>query len=115
MNENGDLGCEVVTSGTDAAIAISDLAQNLDELDRLEVIVEDKLAAGNSAVDVARRSGKKKVGMSRHEISPMRGRDNPILPILPHKSTNVNVAPSVADGQAPRWLTFGEQTMLNPR
>ena len=69
------------TSGENRpAIEISDLAQNLDELDRLRVIVEDKLAAGNTAADVVRRSGKKKAGMSdgyHVHISTLVGRESP--------------------------------------
>ena len=40
-------------------IEISDLPKNLDESDSLDVVVKDELAAGNTAVDVVRRSAEK--------------------------------------------------------
>jgi len=41
--------------------------------DFLRFVGEDELIAGNAAVHVIHRSGKEQEGMSRHEISPMRG------------------------------------------
>jgi len=63
--------------------------KGLDELDRLEVIVKDELTSCDAAVHVIDRSRKEKAGMSRHEIAPMRGRDNPILLSSSYKSTSV--------------------------
>ena len=72
-------------------IEISNLAKGLDELHRLEVIVKDELTSRDAAVHVIDRPRKEKAGMSRHEIAPMRGRDNPILLGPPFKSTSVEV------------------------
>ena len=71
--------CKCINTAPFPAIEIPDLTQSLDELDGLEFVVEDKLTATDAAVHVIDRSRKKKAGVSWHEISPMRGRDNPIL------------------------------------
>ena len=73
------------------AVEIPDFAEDFDELDGLEIVVKDKFTAGDAAVDVIDRSRKKQAGASRHEISPMRGRDNPILLMRWQKSTSVEV------------------------
>ena len=69
------------------AIDFLDLTQCLDELDRLEIIIEYELTARNTAIDVIGGSGEKQTGFSRHGMSPMRGRDNFILPSSSHNST----------------------------
>jgi hypothetical protein len=53
--------------------------------------IKDIFTAGDAAVDVIDRSRKKQAGASRHEKSPMRGRDNPILLRRWQKSTSVEV------------------------
>ncbi len=73
-------------------VEVPNVAQRLYELDRLVLIVENKLTAGNAAVNMVRSSGKEKARMSRHEIAPMRGRDKPILLTLPHNATMRNVS-----------------------
>ncbi len=77
--------------GTHAAVDIPDFAEDFDKLDGLEIVVKDIFTAGDAAVDVIDRSRKKQAGASRHEISPMRGRDNPILLSPSQKSTSVEV------------------------
>ena len=62
-------------------------AKDFDEFDGLFVTVKHELAVGNTAVDMIRRKGNKKEGMSRHRIPPMRERDAPILPTRRHNAT----------------------------
>ena len=82
------------------AVEITDLAEGLDKLDGLVVLVEHELAARNTAVDVIDRTGNKQAGSSWHEIPLMRGRDTTILLIhpQPNKCGSVYVAP-ILDSQ----------------
>jgi hypothetical protein len=61
------------------AVQVADFAKRLDELDRLMVVVEDELAASDAAIHVVGGSWDKQARVSRHEIAPMRGRDDLIL------------------------------------
>ena len=72
-------------------IEVSHRAKCVDELERLAFVVKDKLPTGDAAVHVIDRPWDEKTGMSRHEISPTRGRDDPILLSPSHKSTSVEV------------------------
>jgi hypothetical protein len=60
-------------------IEIANPANGLDELVRLQAVVKDELAARDATIDVICGSGNEKARMSRHENSPMRGRDTSIL------------------------------------
>ena len=93
-----DVGClrisraaSVERSPYRATARIANLANGLDELVRLQAVVKDELAARDATIDVIYGSGNEQAGVSWHEISPMRGRDNPILLSRPHKSTSVEV------------------------
>jgi hypothetical protein len=61
------------------SIEIAHVSKCLDELDCFAMVVEYELATRDSAIHVIDRPGKEQAGMSRHEISPMRGWDNPSL------------------------------------
>jgi hypothetical protein len=56
-------------------VEITHLADGLDETIRFDAVVEDEFAARDAAIDVVCEAG-----VSRYEISPMRGRDTAILP-----------------------------------
>jgi hypothetical protein len=71
------------------SVQVANLAKCLDELDRLIVVVEDELAAGDAAVHVVGGSWDKQARVSRHEIAPMRGRDTLILHGAHHITTMV--------------------------
>ena len=64
-----------------------------DELVSFDRIIEDEFTAGDAAIHVIAGSGDEKAGMSRHGISPMRGRDDFILPNPADNATMRRVAP----------------------
>ena len=61
-------------------VEIADFAKGFDVLDSLMVVVENELAAGDAAIHVVGASPDKQTRVSRHEMAPMRGRDDLILP-----------------------------------
>jgi hypothetical protein len=84
--------CEVIVIRHQApredrqAVQVPNSTEDIDKFDGLFIGVEDILAAGDAAVDMVGRTGNKQAGMSRHRISPMRGRDTQILPNRNHNA-----------------------------
>jgi len=79
------------------AVKIPHTSEVLDKLGRFAVVVEDELTSCHSAVHVVDPVRQEKAGASRHEISPMRGRDTSSLPVGPRRSKcgSVYVAPII--------------------
>lgn len=72
---------------------VAHLSDGRDEILRFERIVKNEFAACDAAIDVVCGSRNEEARVSWHEISPMRGRDEPDLTSHPQNATMRNVAP----------------------
>ena len=77
-------------------IELLDLLYDVEKMEGLRPVVENKLSPGDSAIDMVSGSGKKQARFSRHGMPPMRGRDVHILPGPSHNSTIRYVAPMIS-------------------